>query len=349
MYMRFRVAVLLFMVLLLVAPSSWAQTSSTPSPTIGILPSKGDFTTAHELQGRNLTPNSDTTLVLFDPGGNQTVTHNRTDASGALNVLLQPGATPWQLGIYRAALALPQGASMSATFVAGDGAPHLLVEPDLPSPTSVINVLGIGLPASARVHLALVIAGGLGQRDITVSTDADGSFSTFISPQQIGFDFFSAGRYELRAPDLGLTAPFYIREHPSTSFIRVDGQVTGGNTAPVSFSAYAAGRFLWGIYAATDGQAAGEFMAGPTDLRGSISLNLRFPNLPPGQYVLGTPYDWGETAFTVPRPTPTATSTATATATQTATPTAAPSLKPRRVRHKACKHTRKHHKKRCKP
>jgi hypothetical protein len=252
-------------------------------------------------------------------------------------------------------VALPQGQAISATFSANDGGRHFAVGPDLPSPTSAFVVTGVGLPANSQVRLLLVLAGGLGERDLAATTDATGSLSTFVWPQEEGFDFWSAGRYELQVPQFGLDTPFFVREHPSTSFITFPPDVTPGSQARFDLSAYGTGRYLWLLAAGLGGQAGAEFLLGPTDARGFIESYVLVPNLAPGTYALGTPYDWGETTFTVPQPTgtPTATptisptATVTPTATATATRTARPTAKPTSRAGRTCK-ARKGRKKACK-
>jgi hypothetical protein len=254
---------------------------------------------------------------------------------------------------------------MSATFAAGDGGTHLMVGPDLPSPNSALQVSGVGLPPSSEIHLVLTIAGGLGDRDVSARTDAQGTLISFVWPQALGFDFFSAGRYDLAASDLGLSTSFFIREHPSTSFITLDQPVEPGDSVPLQLKDFTTGRFVWAVYATDGGQPAGEFLLGPIDERGEATAMVQFPALASGWYLLATPYDWGETAFSIvaptptstPSPTPTTTPSPTSTATPTPTRTAKPTPtrtatrtatpKPRATRHKTCKRV-KNHRKRCK-
>ncbi|HEX6509944.1 MAG TPA: hypothetical protein VF221_20140, partial [Chloroflexota bacterium] len=234
-------------------------------------------------------PSTDVTVILFDPAGGQVVLHGRSDGTGTLNMALQPAASPWQVGVYRAVVALPRGQAISATFLANDGGEHLAVRPDLPSPNSALIISGLGLPANVRIHLVLTLAGGLGQRDVSATTDASGGLSTLVWPQAIGFDFLSAGRYELQAPELGLDTAFYVREHPSTSFIHVPGTVASGADEQIGLTDYGVDRYLWARFTKLGADSGGEILAGPTDARGSVQAMIRFPDLPPGEYMLGTP------------------------------------------------------------
>jgi hypothetical protein len=362
---------LLLVVLLLVLLSGARVSAQTaiPAPAVTISPASGDIFTAHQVQIAGVTPGSQQLLVLFDPAGGQTVIHVAADASGVAQVTLAPTGGAWQLGVYRVVVALPTTRSISGIFSVNDGGKHLMVTPDLPSPNSAVEVSGVGLPPYSDISLVLTIAGGLGQRVVSARTDAQGTLEVLLWPQSLGFDFFSAGRYELGAPDLGLNVAFYIREHPSTSFITVGPSVTPGVDTPLKFQAYGVNRFVWAVYATETGQTAGEFLLGPTDARGATGATVQFPGLMQGEYLLATPYDWGETAFTVAAPpTATPTSTPTPTDTPTVTPTARPTAtrtptrtpvptpkrtssrtatpKPTATRHRTCTLTKKH-KRRC--
>ena len=318
----------------------------------------------------DVTPGSDQLLVMFDPAGAETVLHAGADASGTAQIRLTPTAGGWQVGVYRVVVALPGNRSISTTFSANDGGRHLMIAPDLPSPNSVVEVSGVGLPINSDVHLSLTIAGGLGRRDVSARTDDQGTLVTFLWPQTLGFDFFSAGRYELAAPDLGLDVAFFIREHPSTSFITLDPSVKPGVDVPVTLQAYPVNRYIWAVYATENGNTGGEFLWGPTDARGATAGSVQFPQLPSGRYLLATPYDWGETTFSLVEPTPTLTPTSTPTPTDTPTLTPTPrptpthtatrtpvptprrivartaTPKPTAIRHRTCTITKKH-KRRC--
>jgi hypothetical protein len=326
---------------------------------VTVSPASGGIFTLHQVQITGASANSDQLIVLFDPAGGQTVLHAQSDPSGAAQMTLAPAGGAWQIGVYRVVVALPGTRSMSAIFAVSDGGRHLMVAPDLPSPNSAVIVSGVGLPANSDAHLVLTIAGGLGQRDVSARTDGQGTLETILWPQALGFDFFSAGRYELAAPDLGLDDAFYIREHPSTSFITLDASVRPGMDVPLQLQAYATHRYVWAVYATESGQSEGEFLLGPTDDRGVTSSTIQFPDMAPGTYLIATPYDWGETTFAIPTPSPTATSTVTPTSTPTADPsptriatrtpvptpkriatrTATP--KPTAVRHRTCTLTKK--------
>jgi hypothetical protein len=359
---------LVMVVLGLSGARTFAQTSASLAPAVALSHPSGDMLTTHLLQVRGLAPNADALIVLFDPGGSQTVMHATTDASGAADVTLTPPTGAWQIGVYRAVVSLGGGSSIDATFTVGDGTRHLLVGPDLPSPNSAVQVTGVGLPPNSDIHLVLTITGGLGVRDVAAHTDQQGAFSLLLWPQVLGFDFFSAGRYELSAPDLGLDTVFYIREHPSTSFITMDQPIISEGSTSLHLAAFTSGRYVWAVYATDSGQTAGEFLLGPIDDRGEVVTTVQLPALAAGRYLLATPYDWGEITFSVLAPTPIATPTAMATSTPTstltptptrtprptptrkATPTATHTTKPKpiaTVRHKTCKRT-KQHPKRCK-
>jgi hypothetical protein len=357
--------------LLLSAARTSAQTSAPAIPSAAISPPSGDIFTTHELQLHGVALSSDVLIVVFDPAGGQTIMHAATDASGAAQVTLAATAAGWQLGLYRAVVALGGGNSISATFTTGDGGQHLMVGPDLPSPNSAFEVTGVGLPPSSEIHLVLTVAGGLGERDVSARTDTHGTLTSLLWPQALGFDFFSAGRYELAAPDLGLDTSFFIREHPSTSSITLDEPIKPGDSIPLRLKEYTAGRYVWAVYATNTGQPAGEFLFGPIDERGESTSMVQFPTLSAGRYLLATPYDWGETTFSIAAPAPTSTPTETVAPTltspapppptrtatpnptrtarpaptRTATRTATP--QPRATRHKTCKRT-KNHKQRCK-
>lgn len=365
-----RLVLLVLAALVVSAARTSAQSSAPPPPSVTISPPAGSEFATHQLQIEGVAPSAPVLVVLFDPSGGQTVMHVMSDASGTAQLTLTPTSGAWQLGVYRAVVRVAGDASISATFAAGDGGEHLMVGPDLPSPNSAVEVAGIGLPPNSEIHLVLTITGGLGARDVSAHTDGDGTLVTFMWPQPLGFDFFSAGRYDLSAPDLGLDTSFFIREHPSTSFITLDQPVQPGDNVSLQLNDYTTGRYVWALYATAAGQPAGEFLLGPTDERGEASAMVQFPPLASGSYLLATPYDWGETAFSVIAPTPTSTpsptSTITPSPTNTATPTRTPrptpthtprptptrtatrtpTPKPKATPRKSCKRTR-NHRKRC--
>jgi hypothetical protein len=258
--------------------------------------------------------------ALFDPAGNETVAQMRTDADGTVVADLQPPNGQWQLGAYRWVVALGDGTSYSATFAAGDGAPHLFANPDQPSPTSAFNFVGIGFPAGAQVDLVLYLTGAGGQRTLPVKTDAAGTFSIFVWPQQFGFPFFSAGDYKIEAPGAGLTTDFMVREHPVSAGLTVDGPALSNGLENLHLTNYATARYVWTVYADMNGSVMGEFLLGPTDKHGNWDFTVHFSQMAPGEYLLATPYDWGDASFTVLAPPPTSTPTNTPTATPTKTP-----------------------------
>src|SRR5690349_9305473 len=128
--MRLWLAVVIVAALFLSAARSSAQVTTSAAPTVQITPAGGDPATAHGLQARGLPANSDALVILFDPQGGQTVLHGGTDSSGTLGLALQPPGGAWQVGVYRAVVALPGGQAMSATFSANDGGRHIAVQPD---------------------------------------------------------------------------------------------------------------------------------------------------------------------------------------------------------------------------
>ncbi|MDQ2743370.1 MAG: hypothetical protein M3Z66_13905 [Chloroflexota bacterium] len=275
-------------------------------PTAVMSPTAGDVSTVHQFQVSNLPANTPVTVVLFDPAGQQVVTPVQTDASGSIAVTLRPPTGNWTVGLYRAAVGLPSGMSVSATFAVTDGKPHLLAEPLLPSPESALNFVGVGFPPNRQVTLELHLTGGqVGVHDLPVTADTDGSFSTLAWPEQFGLPYFAAGNYLVEAPSQGLSTPFTLREHPGSASINVDGPVPEGVDPTLHFQYYRPGRYVWGVLADMQGNLAGQFLVGETDTAGNANLSLLVPILPSGQYLLATPYDWGEASFTVLAPTPT--------------------------------------------
>jgi hypothetical protein len=295
------------------------------SPVCTVTPASGDLTTVHQLHCHGLAPGGSFTAVLLDPGGAESVTQLLADASGGLQLALTPPDGSWKLGLYRLALQRPGSRSVSATFAAGDGGPHLWAEPDLPSPTSAFNFVGIGLPPSIGLRLQLYLTGGQqAVQTLEVATDAAGNLSTFVWPQQLGLTFFAAGDYRVTAPDLGLATDFRVREHPASSEVSVDQPVILGQYTWLHLAEYSPNRYVWGVYAAPDGSIEGEFLLGPTDSRGEATAAFTFSVSSGGQYLIATPYDWGESSFMVEANTATPTATATPTGTPTSTPAPSP-------------------------
>lgn len=313
--------VLLAVSLLLLLPFSGALAQSpAASPSLTLTPRLGNTTTSHVLQGHGLPPNSSLPVVLFDPSGNETVLQAQTGSTGDFVLSLVPSGVPWRSGLYRVVVGLPTGAALDATFVASDGSPQLVEEPYLPSPTSAFEFVGTGLPPRTTIHLTLWLTAGEGPHPLTATTDADGTFALFVWPEQFGRPFYAAGDYVIEAPDLGLVTHFAVREHPVSSAAAVAGPIPPAGNVPLTLRYYPANTYVWGVYQTADGAHQGEFLVGPTSARGDLGTVLQLGPLAPGQYYLATPYQWGETTFTVPAPPPTAAPLPTATALPTATP-----------------------------
>jgi len=329
--MRFRLFLIVALAMMAL-PFIHVSAQSAGSPArLAVLPAVGDLSTVHQVTLQHLAANSPVTVVLFDPAGNQEVQQRLADANGMLSLELQPASGSWQAGIYRVVAAVAGQDSVSATFVAGDGQPHLLVGPDLPSPTSVFMLQGSGFPPGRTVDVIVALAGGLGERTVHATPDASGTFALYLWPEQFGFTFWSAGRYEVRA-QVGsgptLSDVFYVREHPDGPAIDVPGTVVAGNPSEVEFRHYPSVRYLWSVYADMSGTILGEFLVGPTDGIGQVIGSASFGGAASGTYLLATPYDWGEASFeaVAPTATPTPTPSPSATPTVTPTPTTTPML-----------------------
>lgn len=319
-----RALILVIALLTLPLAAVRAQSAVPPAPTISVTPVIGDLTSTHDVHIEHA-PVGAALMVLIDPDGNQTVYHEQTDPNGALDLTLAPSQSEWRIGLYRIALSLPAGASISAIFAAGNGQPYLFVGPNSPSPTSALNIVGIGLPPNTNLTLHLMLTGGnLGERDLHAPTDVNGIFSVYVWPGQVGVPFFPAGSYRVDVPEYSLSASFVAREHPLSATISIDDVVQPRVPTQVHFIDYMAGRYIWGVYAGPDGVVGGEFLVGPTDVGGRLVSTLTFPDLGAGQAYVGTPYDWGEASFTMVEPTATATPKPTATARPTVTPTPKP-------------------------
>lgn len=305
-----------------------AQSPAPAAPQLSLSPASAGLDAARVVQGQGFPANVQLLGILIDPGGGEIVLRPYTDGTGSFQMALTPGPSGWSAGLYRVAMGLADGAAVSATFTASDGSPHLFAEPNLPSPTSAFIFVGTGLPPNTEMGPQVALAGGnLGSRELHVTTDANGSFSTYLWPDEAGTPFFPTGAYQVALPAYGLQATFWVREHPDSATISLPGTVQVGESTPLQFTHYTAHRMLWGVYAGRDGKAGGEFLIGPTDAAGDISTALTIPDLGPGPYYIATPYDWGEASFAVVEPT--ATPTATATATNTPLPTA--TRRPRRT------------------
>lgn len=333
--MRFRLFLIVALAMMAL-PFIHVSAQSAGSPArLAVLPAVGDRSTVHQVNLQRVPANSAVTVVLFDPAGNQEVRQRLAGANGTLSLELTPAGGSWQAGIYRVVAAVAGQDSVSATFVAGDGQPHLVVGPDLPSPTSVFMLQGSGFPPDRTVDVVVALAGGLGERTVHATSDASGNFALYLWPEQLGFSFWSAGRYEVRAQvgsGATLSNVFYVREHPNGPAIDVPGTVVAGNPSRVEFRHYPSVRYLWSVYADMSGTVVGEFLVGPTDGIGQAIGSANFGGAASGTYLLATPYDWGESSFEAvaptatptPTPSPTATPTATSTLTMTPTPTITP-------------------------
>lgn len=324
-------AVLLSCILILATVSvASGQTSPPPGPTLAVTPATGGLTTSHQIIIGNM-PSGAPLLILFAPDGSQTILYPDSE-NGSYVATATPPPDGWQPGLYRVVLGLDQGSAVSQTFTAGTD-PALYVGPPSPSPTSVFDITGTNLPPNTTVTVHLFLTGGIqGERLIPATTDVNGAFSIYVWPQALGFPFFPAGSYLATLPDFGLTAPFTAREHPVSATMRTDTEITSGQPLLVHFTLYQPNRYLWGVYAPDNGTAAGEFLAGPTDAPGNADLALPLPALHGGTYYLATPYDWGETDFTVlDPPTSTPTDTPTLTPPATSTPKPRPTRTPTRV------------------
>lgn len=319
-------AVLLSCVLVL-ATVSIAQGQTAPiAPALSVSPAVGDLHTSHQVRVDNM-PSGAPLLLLFAPDGTQTELYPYS-MNGGYQVTLDPPSGGWDPGLYRVVLGLSGGGAVSQTFTAGTS-PSLYVGPPSPSPTSVFNLIGTNLPPNTAVDVHLFLTGGIqGERVITATTDASGAFSVYVWPLALGFPFFPAGIYRASLPAYNLTTEFAAREHPSSATLTAEDSVMSGQPLSVRFTLYRPDRYLWGIYAPGDGPATGEFLAGPTSMSETADATLALGQLTAGTYYLATPYDWGETSFTVLEP-PTATPTATPTSTPTVTPSPVPTATPK--------------------
>lgn len=316
--------VLALLLLALSLPLAGVRAGAVPTaPTITLSPATGGRAVTHQVVVAHLAPDQSATLVLFAPDGNQTVYGEQADGNGVITLTLSPSPT-WEDGVYRVVAALGGGAAMSALFVANDGTPHLYAGPASPGSWSAFAFVGTGLPPDTTATVHLVPTGGiLPPRDFSVTTDGEGIFTLYVWPQEIGARFYEAGTYAVSLPAFALSTDFVTREHPGSPAITLPPAVPADTAVPVTFTDYAADRYIWGVYAGPNGSEAGEFLVGPTDAGGRTDASLTFPYLGTGTSYLATPYDWGETTFTVLAPPPTATATATPTMTPTATPATA--------------------------
>ncbi|HEX8917809.1 MAG TPA: hypothetical protein VF898_04870 [Chloroflexota bacterium] len=301
--MRYLILCSAFMLFVLAPRSAISEAGEEPSVTLS--PPAGSPTSEHTVQARGLPANIPATTALFAPDGQQAVNHVIIDSRGSVADTLQPPQTGWQIGLYRWVIGLADGRSYSATFGVSDGSPHLLAEPNLPSPTSAFDFVGVGFPPNQTIGLTLMLTGAGGERALWAPTDAGGSFSVYAWPQQFGFPFFSAGYYKILAPAQNLSTDFAVREHPVSSALTASSPVLFGGLLPLQFRNYPAQRYIWGLYENSANQPEGEFLVGPTSPAGALDMPLILQRLQSGTYYIATPYDYGEATFQAPQqPTP---------------------------------------------
>jgi hypothetical protein len=320
-------AVLLSWVLILGSIATVSAQSTPASPTISVAPAVASPDAERDIHVANLAPGATALIVLFDPDGNQTVYRPQADSTGSVDLAIAPPSGAWTDGVYRAVLSLGGGGATSATFVASDGQPHLYAGPDSPSPTSALVFQGTGFPPNSAVTLHLWPTGGhIPDRDLQATTDANGTFVTYLWPDQLGVSFFPAGPYLVAVPSYGLQASFTVREHPNSALIALlgDQPAQPDQAERIQFQHYVQGRYLWGVVTGPDGIPASEFLLGPTDTQGEVIAALSLPDRGAGTYYLATPYDWGELSLDVVEPTATVTPTATSTPRPTPKPTSRP-------------------------
>lgn len=336
-----RVALLALCVVCLGLSGALVQASPVESPSVHLAPANGPPLAPRTLSATGLPSNELLTVLVIDPvGGEQTLTGS-VDATGKLSIALQPPSGGWPGGLYRVVLRLGNGKAISGTFVSSDGKPHLIETPDLPSPNSALSFVGTGLPPNTNTNVVVVLTSARGEQLVSGRTDADGTLVSYLWPEQLGAPFFSAGLYKVTIPDQGLSADFAIREHPASSTITVLGSVLPNGSATVHFQNYRPNRMLWAVVANLNGRIVDQFIPGTTDARGALNAELNLADLPPGRYLLATPYEWGETSLDVLAPTPTATDTPTPTPTRTPRPKATgkptATATPKAAAHAMCK------------
>ncbi|HLJ67932.1 MAG TPA: hypothetical protein VKX16_11285 [Chloroflexota bacterium] len=284
---------------------------TAPGVAVSVSPADGDATTPRDVTFSGLPAGSQPIAWLFDPTGNESPLPATADTTGAVSLHLTPPDGSWALGLYRVVVAQAGGDAVSATFAVSDGAPRLEEEPVLPSPTSAFSLIGTGFPPGQTIGLTLTLTGGFGDRPLRTTTDASGSFDTFVWPEQVGLPFFPAGQYRVRVGAFGLETSFWAREHPVSSTMTLDGPVSRSGSTTIHLRCYRRNRYVWAVYAGTNGAIEGQLLLGPTDSAGAVDASVDLSGLAPGTYLLATPYDWGETQFVVSAPTPTATPTST--------------------------------------
>jgi hypothetical protein len=324
---RFLLVVLL-LALLPVAMVS-AQSSAGPATTLTVTSDTLEAQAPRTISVTHAAADSGLTLVLFDPNGAEAVLSESTDSSGDVSLTLPPPTGGWTHGLYRVAIGTRPGRSISTTFPVDSGGPQLYAGPNLPSPESAFVLSGTGLPPSSTVDLTLTLASGYGTRSIGVTTDDDGAFTSFLWPQTFGFPFWSAGPYTLVQDGGSASVTFWVREHPDTSYLAVQQPVVSGSLTPIDYQHYQPGRYLWTVFADSQGTVLGQYLLGPVDSYGHAEGTVTLHAPATGTYLLATPYDWGETQFAVAVPTATPTDTPTLTPSPTASPT--PTPKPTRT------------------
>lgn len=347
-----RAVLLVSCVIAVTLSQAFAQSSGPPAPPLFVAtvsPAAGDRTLIRELRAQNLTPSAPFVITLLAPDGQESNIVAQADAAGNVDVTLTSPDGFKTDGVYRAVIGLPDGRAASVTFSVGGGKSVLSVQPDVVSPYSALQFLGSGLPADSALILTISLANGRGDRHFFVTTDAAGTATAVVWPQELGETLLEAGLYRASIPAAGVTATFSVSERPTESTVKVDSPVTPGALTPIHLRSYSAERRVWLVYANAQGAMRGEFLVGPTDRQGNVDTAVVFPALAGGQYLLASPYEWGETEFNVIPPTDTPTAIPTPTATNTPTPdlTSTPTPTPRKVK-KRCK-VAKHHHKRCRP
>ncbi|MGI8968159.1 MAG: hypothetical protein ACR2GA_03535 [Chloroflexota bacterium] len=310
----------LILTVLAFVPRAALVGADDPAIAVSVMPANAGLNAARMVQATNMPVNAIERALVFDPSGGQTALFAGSDASGSLSLRLEPPSGGWMPGVYRLVLATSVGDAVSVPFVAGTSGPQLLEQPDFPSPTSALHFVGSGLAADTVYDLQVTLANGRGERDVSAISDGSGIISAYLWPQQIPAPFFEAGPYRVSLPVAGLTTNFSVRERPLSANLTCDASVVAGQSLAVHLVDYPAQRYVWAVYADANGRQAGELLLGQTDKLGTLDSTVHLPdNLPSGAYLLATPYDWGETGFTVtaPIPIPTDTPPANSTSTQT--------------------------------
>jgi hypothetical protein len=287
-----------------------------------VSPELGGPSTRHVVQVTGLTPGMQAVTALLAPDGSETVTQIAVDTSGSGRVTLSPPSGGWQEGVYRGAVQVQGVQSESAVFVSNDGGEHLYAQTFEPSVTSSFVISGTGLKPDTDVEMIIHLTGLRGDIPFHATTDAAGVFQTFLRPEQTGMGFYPAGPYRVEIVGSALSVLFSVREWPAQSLMDVSGAVQAGGSVHVLFHGYLTGDYVWGETGDEGGQVApSEFLVGPVNASGAVSADLSVPAGPGGAYFLETPYQRGQTVYTVVAPTPTMTATATSTPTATPTPT----------------------------